>query len=383
MDAPPTAFNGLPLAPIRRRLYRTEGTSAQFQLVAEEPTVGAWANNQFADDLLDTADTSNPGILGDAMVSADWAAPPSDMVGICMHPSGMSMGFAGNIVYVSEQYQPHAYPANYQLKTEYPIVGIGVAGTSVVVMTTVYPYLMIGTTPGQMYLQRAGEPLPCLSKRSIVGMGTAVLYASTYGLVSVDINAGVTIVTQQVFDYREWQARQPETMIAFYAEGLIHVYSPNLATDKWLMVNVRDNIVTTASQVATAFHADTLTGLPLFVNGQSIYSFDPAGGTPASAVWTSKEFVLPHPLNFGACRILFTPAAASPSLVLNVFTDNGDLRFTYAVQSEAPFRMPSGFMSSRWQFTLTGNATVKSVEFAETVGNLDAISQLDMMNTAQ
>ncbi len=383
MDAPPTSFNGLPLAPIRRRLYRTEGTSAQFQLVAEEPAVGAWSNNQFADDLLNTADTSNPGILGDAMVSADWDAPPSDMLGACLHPSGMLMGFAGNIVYVSEQFQPHAYPPQYQLKTEYPVVGIGVAGTSVVVLTTVYPYLVIGTTPGQMYLQRAGEPLPCLSKRSIVAMGTAVLYASTYGYVSIDINNGVSILTQQVFDYREWQAREPETMIAFYAEGRIHIYSPNLISDNWLMINVRDNVVTTVSQTATAFHADNLTGLPLFVNGQNAYSFDPTGGTPGSFTWTSKEFVLPHPLNFGAARILFTPAATSPNLVFTLFTGNGDQRLQYTVQSEKPFRLPAGFMNSRWQFTISGNATVKSVELAETVGNLDAISQLDMMNTAQ
>ncbi len=383
MSAAPTSFNGLTLGPIRRKLYRTEGTSAQFQLVAIEPAVGAWTNNQYVDSILDTA------LPGDALVSADWAAPPSTMQGGVLHPSGMLLGFDGQTLYVSEAFQPHAYPAQYQLYTEYPIVGIAVAGTSVVVCTTAYPYLLIGTTPGQMYLQRSAEPLPCLSKRGIVCMGSAVVFPSTYGLVSVDINSGTSIITETIFDYREWQARQPSTMFGSYAMGRIHMYSPGLASDQWLIIDARENIATTFDQTATAFHTDTITGEHLFASGTTVKLFDDTTQTPLTYTWQSKMFVMPHPLNFGAARINFDPAVTNPSVTFTVYSDNDITttgmvqRFTKVITSRTPFRLPAGFKSYRWQFSVVGTDLVKSIELAETVQNLDAISQFDMMNTAQ
>lgn len=389
MSAPPTTFNGLPLGPIRRRLYRTEGTSATFQLVAEEPAVGAWTNNTFVDNLLDTANASNPGILGDALISSDWAPPPIDMIGAVLHPSGMVMGFSpgSNIVNMSESFQPHAYPPQYQLMTEYPIVGIGVSGSSVVILTTMYPYLVVGTEPGSMYLQQAGEPLPCLSKRSIIGMGSAVVFASNYGLVQIDLTNGTQIVTQTIFDYKQWDLRDPSGMIGAYAKGRLHFFSPSMTSDAWLMLDARQNIVQTSSATAVSFHTDTLTGELLFVNQGNIGRFDDPTIAPTTYTWTSKEFVMPHPMSMGAARIRFAPASsffsgATDALTINVYA-NQVLVLTLPVTDEKPFRLPSGFKTHIWQVSITGNARVQSIEVAETVQNLDSLSQIDLMGIAQ
>lgn len=207
------ALSGMTANPANctKRIYRSEGTAAQFQLVAEGVT-GTTYN-----DTLATVD-----IPGDELISSDWSAPPANLKGLIRHPCGSMVGFDGTKLLFSEIRQPHAWPAGYAMNTEYDIVGIAMAGTAIVVATTSLPYLCIGNEPGAMQLVPGGEPIPCVSKRSVISMGDRVAYSSPVGAVSVSEN-GVELITKEIYDYLQWQQMRPDNMVFAYSNGKLHI----------------------------------------------------------------------------------------------------------------------------------------------------------------
>ncbi len=107
------------------------------------------------------------------------------MKGLINLPNGIMAGFEGRDVYFCEPYRPYAWPAAYQQTVDYPVVGLGRLDTSLVVLTKGAPYLISGSAPGYMTVVKADLEQACVSKRSIVSMGSAVFYASPDGLVAL------------------------------------------------------------------------------------------------------------------------------------------------------------------------------------------------------
>ena len=71
--------------------------------------------------------------------TTNYSLPPAGLQGIIAMPNGFLMGWVGSDVYCSEPYQPHAWPVEYITSTEYPVVGMGVLGTTCVVCTRAFP----------------------------------------------------------------------------------------------------------------------------------------------------------------------------------------------------------------------------------------------------
>ena len=162
------------------RLYRSisnqQGLATYF-LVAEFPVSQATYADTIGDD---TSIASNP-----QMESLYWFEPPSDLQGFKVFPNGIFVGWRENEIWFSEPYRPHAWPPNYVLTTEFPVVGIGVCGQSIVACTQGSPYLVTGVHPSSMALTKINLPEPCLHRGSIVSTDTTVLYVSQNGLVQI------------------------------------------------------------------------------------------------------------------------------------------------------------------------------------------------------
>jgi hypothetical protein len=103
----------------RIRIYRTvtsaAGVTTFFQVTTL--TVGTTV---YADNLSDSTVSANPIIE-----STLWAPPPAGLQGIVAMPNGIFVGWVGNTLYFSENYRPHAWPAEYALSVQFPIVGLG------------------------------------------------------------------------------------------------------------------------------------------------------------------------------------------------------------------------------------------------------------------
>lgn len=57
------------------------------------------------------------------------------------------------------------------------IVGLAALGQSLLVLTTGYPYLITGTHPSSMGMERLDIEQSCVAKRSISNVGGGVIYA--------------------------------------------------------------------------------------------------------------------------------------------------------------------------------------------------------------
>jgi hypothetical protein len=290
--APTTGYNIT-----HRRIYRTitGATNVVYSFVAEIPI----ATTSYVDSLSVTQ-------LGSELPSLYWTPPPAGLKGLVAMPNGILAAFEGNQIYFSEPYYPHAWPDIYALTVDYPIVGLGVYETTLVVLTTKFPYLISGVSPASMTQQKLPIPQPCVSKKSIASDQYGVLYASPNGLVSLG-SGSQDVVTVPLYTRDEWQALQPETMVGMiYNNMYMGFYSPDGI--------LRTGLVLSRGDIPPLINLD-FPARSVFVDRSTsdIFAVDNANNTvyqlDASPInfttfeWLSKKFVMPNPTNFGAIKV--------------------------------------------------------------------------------
>lgn len=76
--------------------------------------------------------------LNELLSSTTWTAPPTDMVGIDPTSERYACTVSGRTKYgFASHAEPHPWPAQYTITTEFPIVGLGVMGQTLVVLTQI------------------------------------------------------------------------------------------------------------------------------------------------------------------------------------------------------------------------------------------------------
>lgn len=206
------------------RLYRssTTGFGAAYQLIADK-TVGnavldGTSFNYFAITGLTYEDALRQEELQETLQTLTWLEPPENLVGLVGLPNGILAGFFGKTVCFSEPFAPYAWPLEYQLTTEHNIVGLGVFGQTLVVLTKGWPYYASGADSASMSLQKLEQPQACISKRSIVSMDNGVLYASPDGLCLAGPD-GIRVLSQAAFSKEDWQQAVGAAPLGMYHEG--------------------------------------------------------------------------------------------------------------------------------------------------------------------
>ena len=192
------------------RIYRSQTSASgvtSLYFVSERPIITT---------SYDHAITTEP--LSELIPSTDYDPPPSSLTGLVAMPNGMMAAFLDNTVYFCEPYVPHAWPDKYTMKTEFPIVGLAVFGSMLAVLTRGSPYIMQGSHPDAMISEKMERSLPCMSKQGIVDIGTAAIYPSTDGLVMIG-PGDAKVITKNMFSRDQWNAFQPESMIAERFDG--------------------------------------------------------------------------------------------------------------------------------------------------------------------
>ncbi len=159
-------------------------------------------------------DTVPDSLLGEVLASNNWTPPPEDLAGLMTHPGGFLVGFKGNSVYMSEPYRPHAWPYGYVYAVPANIVGIGIAGDSIICLTRDHPYVFSGSSPSAMRRVKFPERQPCLSRRSIVSFEGGVVYASPDGLYMISGETSGQLLTRDILTKGDWYAYNPSEMHA-------------------------------------------------------------------------------------------------------------------------------------------------------------------------
>lgn len=403
-------------AGMKRRLYRSTGTAGTFQLVHDD--VGTSYNDTLSD----------AQILGDELISQAWDPPPSNLRGLIALPNGAMAGFFGNQLCFSEPYQPHAWPEAYRRATDFEIVGIESFGTTVVACTRGRPYVAQGTEPENVVLESVDKVWPCLSKRSVVSIGDAVLYATSHGMAYVGMG-GSMIWTEAFYSREEWTPLDPATMVSATAEGRVFVRFIGTDGAKGVLVFSPAEAsmgLTMLSLVPDELYADPLNGKLYLVDSEGIHQYDAGVGPRLSYSWKSKEYHLPNPINLGAAKVDFVgemtqadydkaqadyaaavaynqtllpsysgfgalngaainaselngsnlEPAALPDIESMTFTLYCDGLAVYSrklVADQSAFKLPAGFRAENIAVGLTGTLRVKTVKLAESMTGLKAL----------
>lgn len=318
------------------------------------------------------ADTKTVAQLGAALDTLGWAVPPTDMAGIVNLGGGTGVlaGFTGNTVCFSEPFYPHAWPLAYQLTVPFKIVGLSVIGTSVVVMTDRYPYIINGGTPGAMSVERVQILEPCVSKRSIVTMQDGVIYASPNGLVTISSQGSGNIV-RSLYHREEWQALVPSAINGGVLEGrYIALFTSGAMLGKGLVL---DNSEVPALSTITlsgpsAVHVDSKDAKLYYLNElkTSILQLNADASTPLSYTWRSKKWYLPFATTWSAYQVRGDFTAGSCSIALYA---DGTLAATLTPTSDAVLRVPA-FKCREFFVEITGTRNVQSFTIATSVQEL-------------
>jgi len=281
------------------RIYRTVTSNigtVEYHFVAEID----FDDGDFSDDI-------STAIVGAnfTLESANYFPPPEGLQNLVEHPNGFFLGNVGRDIYMSEPYLPHAWNPENTLSTLGDVVGFGVFGTSVVVGTKSYPYIVSGISPSSMVLTQHDTAEPCLSRYGIVSMPIGVYYPGPNGLILVNQN-GFNTITEGLMTKEEWQsrydpanidaARYQNSYVAFYSEVDGFLFTP---TDPlYTFVELTNDIPICGLQT------DEYSGKTIMSTGTELYEWNPPTGANMNYVWESKEFDVPDPVNFGAFRII-------------------------------------------------------------------------------
>lgn len=350
----------------RKRIYRTVvgfTTGADYQFVAE-----------ISDAVTTYVDTKKAEDLGETISTIDYAVPPAGLLGFRNLPNGIVAGFIGSDVMFCEPYRPYAWPEKYRTPVDYPIVGLGVYGETLVVLTRGNPYVMFGSDPNAIISKKLDIQEACVSKRSIVEMGWGVMWASPNGLCQAGAG-GTGLMTEKLIDKEYWQSLNPQSIRGYLYDGKYIGFYDNGTPGGFIFDPTSDlQPFSFFSTYATAGFNDLVRDSLYLQVGSNIVQFD--DNTRISYTWRSKRFETAEMTNFGWARMEIDASPVTFKLYArDVNPSSGThnqmvLRHTKVVGNNEPFRLPGNFLSDAWEIQLEGSVPVRAVYLAHSVEEL-------------
>ena len=338
----------------KKRIYRsaTGTTNTSYFFVAEVAVaVTSYTDSKAGDE------------LNEVLPSLTWVQPPSTLKGLVGMANGVMVGFSGNDVYFSEPFRPFAWPVQYMQTVGWPVVGIGVIDTTVVVLTKGRPYFIQGSHPDSMVMIEADVNQACLSKRSIVSMGNYVFYTSPDGLVAL-APGGSSVVTQSMFDKYTWQALNPADMVGCMYENKYIGFFDTSSGNGGFVYDMVAKTWNFHNLYATGAYNDLKNDALYIIKDNELWKWDT--GAVLSYTWKSKKFTFAEPKSFSCYRV---QAEAYP-VTVKIYRDAASI-VSLAVTDDALRRLPPG-LGTDWEFQLEGNTEVYNVQIAQSPTELNA-----------
>lgn len=415
-------------------IYRSEVTSSgqalysyvdQFDInpshVTNNPNA-TWNTGGWYDYLDKKANTQ----LGEACPSIYWDPPVDGLKGLVSLQNGLFAAYKDSTVYVSDWNAPHAWPYEHTVTIDYPIVGLGSFGNTIVVCTEAAPVLIVVQDPTNPTTKAIQENCPCVSADSIVNTRNGVIFASQNGLVLIN-STSPTFITEKLLTQDEWLPLHPESLKGAFLNNTYYGFFTNptdtaagfiFDLDSYTYSTVYNSIVS-SGMVYTTQHAkvvyNDIEQSQLYVcypleNGTqySLCSFASDSRINKSFRWRSKVNVSPQGLfNLSAARVMMTSQSSqkenehiwegkltgsslaarvmdgepingwcktnelelADATVFNYYVD-GELKYSREVKDSKPFRLPSGFRGETIEVEVKSNAYIHSITLASSMGEL-------------
>lgn len=346
-------ISNLPGAPqgnyniVSKRLYRMVVTGANqgsYFFEAEIPI----SQSTFVSTQMSTA-------LNEELTTLKYDPPPADLQGLVAMPNGILAGFSGYDIYFSEPYLPYAWPNDYRMTADYPIVGLGVFGATLVVLTKGVPYLVNGSHPDSMSMDKVALQQSCVSKKSIVSVGNGVVYAAPDGLAYV--GAGTpALLTEAQFTKDEWKALPITSIKGYWYDGK---YIAIHDAGGFIINSIEDKeLVTFDSAGVTAGYVDLRTDELYLCIANSIKRFN--AGASLTYTWRGPKVTA----NMRPAPMCAKVEADAYPVTFKLFAD-GVLKHTQQVADSKTFRLPAGFRPRELEMELSGTAPIRWAGWAD------------------
>lgn len=310
----------------RIRWYRSQSNNngAQFEFVDEVPIAS-----------LAYTDSKKPEELEEPCPTTTWLEPPANLQGGVGMPNGVTAGFFDNTVCFCEPYHGYAWPAEYRVTVEWPIVGLGVFGQTLFVGTQGNPYFISGADAQSMSALKQDSNQACASRRSIAPVRGGVLFASPDGLCLASSN-GVELITSGLFSRVEWQALNPSSIVGAEHDGTYY-FTFTGGSGGCYALHLPTGRLTTLDTGGSTLYADLLTDTIYFTTGTSILAM--FGGTnPRTGLWRTKRIVFEAPAALGWIDV---ESEFEATVTVRIY-DAGVLWHTATFTQAGPQRLPPG-----------------------------------------
>ena len=295
-----------------------------------------------------------------------WVEPYDGMIGLIELWNGMHGGFYQKQYGVCVPYYPHAWPVQYRRQVPDRIVGTAKFGQSWVLATTGIPRVVEGRAPEGMQDRPINLREACVAKRSVVSVDHGVCWASQRGLCYFGTNGPPRVLTENVLTPTQWQALVPSTIIGAHWRGF-YIGFYNDGTRKAFMLDTLapENGIVFVNQGAYAVFSDPLSEtLYLLDSGNVIKKWD--AGTVGTFTHKSRVARQPSLVNPGAARIV----ATTYPVTFSMWADGSLKVNAQTINSDAPFRLPSGYMAEEFQYQISGTGPVEGVFIGEEMVDL-------------
>jgi hypothetical protein len=413
---------------VKTNIYRTMASQQGGTVFFFVGSIGATATT-FVDNVTDQVVA-----LNQILPSTTWFGPPATLQGIVAMPNGMMAGFRGNEVWFCEPFRPHAWPSGYVMTTDYPIVGLGVSGITLVACTQTNPQTFTGPNPATMSQVRISLPEPCIARGGILGTENGVYYPSINGLIKVQGGGSAANITQSWITREKWDALVPQkfmraaknvsTYFAYGTTGVTNGQADNTLSQRGFTLELSEiadrESFTLWPQVGghrLGFNSlsshlgsnidnvlvDPWSGTTMLVSASGVYYYDFTDLSPTIVpyLWRSKKFQGPHKENFAAFRVWFdippggpqTPPAVRTTLagttnppisaqlafapgmfgVIRIIADGLYITERELRYSTELMRVASQQKYTTWQVEVEGIVSVTSIKMATTVKELAKI----------
>ena len=361
--------------------------------------------------------------LGEACPSLYWDAPVDGLKGLVSLQNGLFAAYKDSTVYVSDWNAPHAWPYEHTVTIDYPIVGLGSFGNTIVVCTEAAPVLIVVQDPTNPTIKAIQENCPCVSADSIVNTRNGVIFASQNGLVLIN-STSPTFITEKLLTQDEWLPLHPESLKGAFLNNTYYGFFTNPTDTAAGFIFDLDSYtystsIVSSGMVYTTQHAKVVYNdieqsqlyvcYPLEDGTQySLCSFASDSRINKSFRWRSKVNVSPQGLfNLSAARVMMTSQSfqkenehiwegkltgsslaarvmdgepingwcktneleLADATVFNYYVD-GELKYSREVKDSKPFRLPSGFRGETIEVEVKSNAYIHSVTLASSMGEL-------------
>lgn len=290
--------------------------------------------------------------------------------------NGILAAFKDNEVWYCEPYQPWAWKRANVHTLPYKVVAILPVEQGAYVLTDNSPFYISGQTPDTMVPTKLSGQYPCIDKRAAATINGKSVYLSADGIVLLS-GANVTLDTM-AFNRETWRkaigsfvgfsgavSNGKAWLMAYGHRMLMFFTSPTAGAGGYLVDMDSQSWTRMTTPILNAMVAPPRTG-GRWVDGvwaggtwmdNLLYSTGSGnwmvfGYEQQTALWqwSSKDFVLPRPVNFGVFQLFGT------GRVTITFTADGVLRHSKTVtlsENGVVDRLPGGFLAATWRIGIT------------------------------